>query len=389
MSNHEERPMPIKIYWPRKKSKRIDVEKYLELNKPLPILISWPPSPVPFREPVEGIGLEAETSAQEAIQKASPIGFPEEQIPTTMTEPKQIVLKREYDYVGGDIRFKVAVQNVSNTVISDINVILNPTSQYVVPERIKMINFLKPNETRGVDFMLTPLTCGKSMIYGTVTYIDPFGKPHSSTIQPKEIWVKCPLVKARTVEKDRIARLKKELQRTHGRIDITDIPKTQAFRSAREQIAALDVAEVQVDEDNLRAVFSGIAKVGGDELLVELMVGDDISVDVYTRDIKQATGFLAYIKNLITLSIEVIKKLGVKVERISEQVLNCFDINQRIVDLCNSCRCEDSTDDILLLLKELNSKNKSYFSSSPLVDAIDKWIEKIESQGDLTAPISS
>ncbi len=397
MSGNKERPIPIKIYWPKKKKKRIVVEEYIKENRPLPIMINWPPSPVPFQQPLEDSSLgtmSVSTRAEEQqvadVQTSSlpsSVQVSHAEAGDAIQLGGGIILKREYDYVGGDIRFKVAVQNVSKTVLTDINVILNPTSQYEVSERIKMINFLKPNETRGVDFMLTPLTCGKSMIYGTATYVDPFGNPHSATVQPKEIWVKCPLVKAKTVEENRIAQLKKTLQKTFTTIEISGIPKTQAFKSAREQVAALDVAEVFVDEKNYQATFSGIAKVGGDELLVELEVGKEISLEVYTKDIRQATGFLAYIKNLINLSIDVVKKLGVKVEKISEQVLNCFDINQRIVELCNSCRCEGNVDDILILLKEINAKNRTYFENCPLVEPIDKWIKTLDEKNGLSQPI--
>lgn len=366
MSNDKERPQEIKIFWPASKKGEVSAEEYTKADLPMPIVVTWPPKAKLYLE-------------EEAV--AAPV----EAKPPAMIEG--IALKREYDYVGGDIRFKVAVQNISRTVMTDINVILNPTSQYQVDDRIKMVNFLKPGETRGVDFMLTPLTCGKSMIYGTATYVDPFGNPHSATINPKEIWVKCPLVKAESVEESRIDQLKKTLQKASTTFNISGVSKTQAFKSAREQVAALDVAEAVIDTANYQAIFSGIAKVGGDELLVELSIGNEMALDVYTKDIRQATGFLAYIKNLVNLSIEVIKKLGVKVERISEQVLNCFDINQRIVELCNSCRCLGHIDDIVILLKEINSKNKGYFVDCPIIDPVNQSIVALQKLADLSQPI--
>ncbi|MFX0139415.1 MAG: winged helix-turn-helix transcriptional regulator, partial [Candidatus Hodarchaeota archaeon] len=139
------------------------------------------------------IELKEEIEPEIPIKPPIPIKTPTiaKTAPPTGEIKELLSVKREYDYLGGGIRFKIAVQNVSKTVITDINVMLVPTSQYEIPDRVKVVDILKPGESRGVDFDLIPLTCGRSKVFGSVSFIDPFGNPHTATVTPKEIQIKC------------------------------------------------------------------------------------------------------------------------------------------------------------------------------------------------------
>jgi predicted transcriptional regulator len=96
-----------------------------------------------------------------------------------------IQVLRDYDYFGGNIRYKVAVQNTTKMTVSKIDILITATSQYTLDEKVKTVDYLVPGETRGVDFILTPLQCGKSQVYATVAYTDGMGKPQSVVVQPK------------------------------------------------------------------------------------------------------------------------------------------------------------------------------------------------------------
>jgi len=298
-------------------------------------------------------------------------------IPTEAEGGVKVV--REYDYVGGDIRFKVAVRNETQTIISKISVILNPSTQYRINERIQEIDVLTPGESRGVDFTLIPLTCGKSKVFGTLSYVDAFGKPHSQTISEKEIHIKCPLVTPKKATKMDIENWKKSLLRGSTKIHYFNISGAQAFRIACDQVSALDLAEVDSDYEKLIATYSGVAKVTGNSMVVEINNDNsDIQIQVWTSDMKQATGFIAYIKNLINVSLEVAQKLQLKVEKMGQTILDCFDISERMCRFYECCEEREIIHEITLLLGELIAKIERSFPDLKILEDIKNSLTKLE-----------
>lgn len=315
------------------------------------------------------------------VLSPKPISFKEltKPSPPTVQETSNLIdVKREYDYVGGAIRFKIAVQNISNTVITDINTTLIPTSQYEISERVKIVNTLKPGESRGIDFELIPLTCGKSNVFGTVTFFDPFGNPHTATIPPKEIWIKCPLVIPKKSTISEIKQLQKKLQKGTAKIPFK-ISENSAFKIVIDQISALDLSEIVVDDVKLLALYSGIAKVTNDNMIIESKIMDhDAILTIWTKDMKQATGFLAYLKNLIKIAFESALKMEDMTEIISQKILDSDEIIQRFVTLFDYCEGKWNIGDILILLKEIKTKIERNFSGLSLIDKMQDFIEDFE-----------
>jgi len=300
---------------------------------------------------------------------------PKKPLPTTA---ELLEVKRDYDYLGGDIRFKVALRNVTRTAVSKISVLLNVPDQFKLEKNVEKVEILNPEEARGVDFIFTPLACGKGQIFGTVSYTDAYGEPHSITIQPKEVWVKCPLVKSQKTSKIEADEWRQELKQSTTTIEATDIPQFEAFNVGCEQISALDLAEVERDEAEFRATFSGIAKVTGDRLLVEVSMNEEnIILDVYTSDQKQATGLLAYMRNLIKISLDVSRKLLIKAEKLGAKVITAFQIAQGLFFLCDNCEIRAPICDFLLILKELIFKSAKEFPEIKFSDLIATWLEDL------------
>ncbi|MFX1295604.1 MAG: hypothetical protein ACFFD2_12235, partial [Promethearchaeota archaeon] len=293
--------------------------------------------------------------------------------------PKLIDVKRDYDYLGSDIRFKVALRNITKTTISKISVLLNVPDQFRIERNVKNVEILNPNETRGVDFLFTPLACGKGQIFGTVSYTDAFGEPHSVIIRSKEIWVKCPLVKSKKTSVHEAEIWREELQKNTTTINTAGITKLEAFRIGCDQITALDLAEVEQNEEKLKATFSGIAKVTGDRLLVEVSIHEDnLILDVFTSDQKQATGFLAYMRNLIKMSLDVSKKLRIKSEKLGIKVLTAFQIAQSFFNICDHCEIHVPICDFLLQLREIQVKTQKEFPEINFLPEIATWYEELE-----------
>ncbi len=287
-------------------------------------------------------------------------------------------VKRDYDYLGGDIRFKVALQNVTKTTVSKLSVLLNIPDQFQAVKNVEKVEILNPNETRGVDFIFTPLACGKGQIFGTVSYTDAYGEPHSVTIRPKEVWVKCPLVKSQEASLSEIDLWRQELTKSTTKVDGSGIAKIEAFRTGCEQIAALDLAESSRDDIDFKAVFSGIAKVTGDRLLVEVsLLQNNVILDVYTSDQKQATGLLAYMRNLIKISLDVSRKLAVKSEKLGVKVLTAFQIAQALFNLCDYCETRAPICDFILQLKEINFKILKEFPEVRFITESNEWLDAV------------
>jgi uncharacterized membrane protein len=74
---------------------------------------------------------------------------------------------REYDFVGGQLHFKVVTRNNSDMTIHDVKVILDVPSSYNRKTDIITIPTIDPHNSRGVDFYLEPQECGLSTIGGT------------------------------------------------------------------------------------------------------------------------------------------------------------------------------------------------------------------------------
>jgi len=292
---------------------------------------------------------------------------PAPKVPAEEKPPEIVEVKREYDYLGGNIRFKIAVQNNSKTLISKIRVMLTPTDQFKFETEVKSLETLGPGESRGIDFLLTPMTCGKSQVFGTVSYMDAFGHPASLTVQPKEIWVKCPLVTSVKAEVKDLLQWQSELQSGMSSISFTGLSDQSAFEIVSSQISALDLAIVTLDDTSLKATYSGIAKVTNTKIIVELETfSDAVKLVVWASDLKQVTGFLAYIKNLVNIALDMSKNLRMKEEKIGQQILAAFEFSERLIELFGYCESQWTSTDVIALLNEILRRKERDLPNLPL-----------------------
>ncbi len=292
-------------------------------------------------------------------------------------EPKEekIKVKRAYDYVGGNIRFKVVVENRSDEILRDISVLLNTREQFEIKSAVEKIILLDVNESRGLDFILTPMTCGKSTIYGTISFLDVKGQQFSTFMEPSVVQIKCPLVIPKIASSSDLKKLKEKLQYSHAEIKYTDLHISKAYQIAKDQISSLDVSEIEEHIDTYNVLYSGEAKVTGDQIIIDLNVkSDSIMIDVYVRDMKQSTGFLAYIKNLINLALQYSKDITTTLDKITIKIYNAFEFGQRLSELFNLCANKEPIEDLILLLKELKNKSFSYFPDLKITESFEKWL---------------
>ncbi|MFX1293596.1 MAG: hypothetical protein ACFFD2_01870 [Promethearchaeota archaeon] len=322
----------------------------------------------------EELGIEATPRLEKPVEATTKA----ENIEPT---PGEVQIVREYDYIGGEIRFKVAIRNLTTTAITNITILLNITEQYTIESLTKQVSYLAPGETRGVDFMLIPMACGQSKVFGTVSYSDAFGKPHSLTITPKTISIKCPLVIPEQSTRNEIKKWLKSQLRSSCSIELGNLSREQAFKIANDQIAAMDLSNVLMNDSELVAEFLGVAKVTQNKVLVRsTALQDRIKLDVFTDDMKSATGILAYIRNLINIAMDVQIDLQKKEDKIGIQILDAFEILGRITKLCDLCQILGSVKDCNLILNELKTHVEQSFLKNKLYDEITHWKKVFEKQ---------
>ncbi|MFX0142254.1 MAG: hypothetical protein ACFFDN_51925, partial [Candidatus Hodarchaeota archaeon] len=319
--------------------------------------------------------IEEEKIPPKVEEKIIPIRVKKEDLP----KKEKIIVKRAYDYVGGNIRFKVVVENKSDEILRDISVLLNTREQFQIKSAVEKILLLDINESRGLDFILTPMTCGKSTIYGTISYLDVKGQQFSTFMEPSVVQIKCPLVIPKIASSSDLRQLKEKLQYSHAEIEYTGLNISKAYQIAKDQISSLDVSEIEEHSDIYNVLYSGEAKVTGDQIIIDLNVKPDtIIIDVYLRDMKQSTGFLAYIKNLINLALQYSKDISTTLDKITTKIYNAFEFGQRLSELFNLCQSKEPLVDIILLLKELKNKSYSYFPDLRITESFEKWSVDLE-----------
>lgn len=221
-----------------------------------------------------------------------------------------IEVKREYDYIEGNIRFSVAIANLTNLEIYDIIANLNSSPQFIINVPLQNVANLPPRTTRNIDFILTPITCGQSKVSGSISFKDAFRNVHFIPIPPKEIIIECPLIKQLTATQTEVNEFIKNLKRGTGKILFQNISNNEIFRIVQEKISGLNLSEIEIDLDKLWGLYTGQFKIIEKIIVIKIIIVNNlIALDVWADDLKQITGFIAYFTNLINIELKNLNKL--------------------------------------------------------------------------------
>jgi DNA-binding MarR family transcriptional regulator len=292
---------------------------------------------------------------------------------------------REYDFVGGQLHFKVVVKNHTDLTISDIRVVLDAPSSYRKQSEILKVPVISPKNSRGIDFYLEPIECGISTIGGTVIYKDATGKPHTIHIRPKEVQIKCPLVSKTldTIEDCQIAI--QNLPSDARAFLIADLDPKLAYRAAFRAITNFDTRNVTSlelpDQDDYKAEawFSSEAKVTGGRIITRIAVSgknQSLEIRVWCNDPGQLTGFLAKIIELLFLEINIVRK--VKAEE-RQRTLDVMSITQNLITASDFCAVRYKAKDIMLKLEDTYARmSRIVGNNDPTLSKIQYWIDKLK-----------
>ncbi len=316
---------------------------------------------------------------------------PSASFPATPSAPPKdglVEIKREYDYVGGQIRFKVAVRNFTDMAIHNIGVNLNPSDQFSMSVSQQQISNLPPNSTRGIDFYLIPRTCGQSKVFGSISYEDAYGKVHTETIEPKELSIKCPLVKPLEASQAEVDEWIQNLKKGTNVISYHSISDEDAFRIGQEQVTALDLSEIILDTDQKYGLYTGQVKVTGKDMAIKLSIqSPNIVLDVWTDDMKQTTGFLAYITNLINIALDVAYKSVEKTKDIIEKIGILMKVCVNTDKLCETLEQLPHISKITEGLSQIHQMLQNTTSDANFLQSIEVWQSKLMSMFEPHEPI--
>ncbi|MGQ4874869.1 MAG: PCI domain-containing protein [Promethearchaeia archaeon] len=297
---------------------------------------------------------------------------------------------REYDFVGGQLHFKVVVRNKTNMAIHSVKVLLDPPSSFKLKQPLITIPVIEPGNSRGVDFYLEPKECGISSIGGTVIYKDASGEQHTLYIRKKEVQIKCPLVcsSMSTIEDCQLAI--QSLPNDARAFLIADLDPRLAYRAAIRTMKHFDTSmittyeggEVSKKEYEAEAWFCSEAKVTGGRIITRIYVSaanQTLEVRVWCNNPGQLTGFLAKIIELLFDEINIIRKIKAE-ER--EKTIDVMAITQNLAEISDYCMLRWKAQNIRLKLHDTFVRLKRLIGSdNPILGRIEFWLTQLNKYG--------
>ncbi|MFW9819544.1 MAG: hypothetical protein ACFFE5_08030, partial [Candidatus Thorarchaeota archaeon] len=225
---------------------------------------------------------------------------------------------REYEFIGGQIRFKVGViNNTSFTFTSlrlafDLPIALKWIMHEPNYERKGdsiLLNKLGAHEKQAVSLYLEPVNCMESSINVTVSFFDAKEKPHAIPMKPKMIGISCPIFF--TEDEANLARVKSLVRSLANRdkkvFPIADPTKGNViFSSIVSVLGKFDIKLVYKDfdeESNFgEAWFYGITKVKKQRIIPYVMLDGEnkvLELEVSGDEAEQITAFLAEVSDRV------------------------------------------------------------------------------------------
>ncbi|MHA1734132.1 MAG: PCI domain-containing protein [Promethearchaeota archaeon] len=304
------------------------------------------------------------------------------------TEDGNVEVVREYDFMGGQLHFKVVVRNFTTMAIHDIKVVLDTPSSFNTTQEVITIPVIDPGSTRGVDFYLEPDSCGISKIGGTVIYKNALGNIRTVYVRPKEVQIKCPLVVKTldTIEDCQIAI--QDLPSDARAFLIADLDPRLAFRAAMRAILNFDtrlVTSHEADEGGFykaEAWFSSKAKVTGGRIITRIFVsGADQSLElrIWCNNPGQLTGFLAKAIEILFSEINIIRKVRAEGR---ERTIDLMALTQNIMLVSNYAELRWKVADIEVKVQDIEARLERLLPpTDPVLERLRGWLSHFQNFG--------
>jgi len=251
------------------------------------------------------------------VIKVDDMGITDRKIPSVIKEDKKeklLSIVREFEFIGGQIRFKIGLINNTKFPFTNLKITFN------IPDALKwiinepsyerkgdslLISKLGVKEKKVVSLYLEPINCMESPINATVSFFDVRDKPHALTMNPKTISITCPIFF--TKSDANLARVKSLRRRlTHQDKKIFPLIKSEESQSIFSSILSvlnrfdikLTFKDFSEEERFGEAWFYGITKVKKNQIVIYVILdgtNKKVEIEVSGNDEQQITAFLAEI----------------------------------------------------------------------------------------------
>lgn len=316
----------------------------------------------------------------------------EKDLISKFTPETGIEIKREYEFIGGKVRFKTSLKNNSGYNITDVNINYIPEAlKWIItaPKYEKkgdsvIISKIGKDDTKSVSLYLEPINCVESSINATISYFDIQNNPIAIPMKPKKISITCPIFfTEEEVNLARVKNLHNSLSHRDKKIfPIIKIDKLDSFFNVA--ISVLKTHDIKLidqefieEEKTAEAWFYGITKVKKNRVITHIFL-DGVRriflIKVSGDSEEQITSFLAEIGSAIR------EKL------IDDNILsrkdNFWDIGTSVLSyVCPYCYSHISSEFVQKYLEGKSFKCKDcgvYIPKSEIKKVVDKIEKKPE-----------
>lgn len=295
---------------------------------------------------------------------------------------EKIEVVRDYDFVGGQLHYKVVVRNNSTMAIHNVKVVLDVPTSYKASQPLLQVPVIEQGNSRGVDFYLEPRECGISDIGGTVIYKNAMGEQRTVPIKKKEVQIKCPLVctSMTNVEDCQVAIT--SLPNDARAFLIADLDPRLAFRAGIRTLKNFETSMVtsyeggnSADAYEAEAWFCSEAKVTGGRIITRVYVSaasQSLEVRVWCANPGQLTGFLAKIIEMLFEEINIIRAIRSE-ER--EKTIDTMAITQNLAEVSDYCMLHWKAQNIRNKLHDTFIRlRKLIGEDNPILGRIEFWL---------------
>jgi len=306
------------------------------------------------------------------------------------TPQLKLATYREYEFIGGQVRFKVGLVNNTSTPFTNLKITFN------IPKALKWIlhepNYehkgdsilipkLGANEKTAVSLYLEPINCMESTLNATVSFFDEKDNPQAITMKPKIISIRCPIFFTETdANIARVKKLHKNLNHKDSKIFPIVNPEKSSliFSSILSELGKFDIKLISkeyFEEERFgEAWYYMITKVKKNQLIAHILLNGEnrtLEFEVAGNEEDQITAFLAEIGDRVRNQL-VNKKIIP-----SKELFN----DMRIFVLSNKCPyCYEaiSEESIQKFLEGETIKCKNCYGRIPSIPIYVRKIKKLE-----------
>ncbi len=225
---------------------------------------------------------------------------------------------REYEYMGGKIRFKVGLVNTTGKVLTNLAL------RFDLPNALKwiihepsytrrgdtiLISKLGGNEKIAISLYLEPINCLESAINATLTYFDTQDRPQAVIMPTKKVSITCPIFFTREdANMARVKSIQQKLKYNDKKIFpmMTNSNNELIFNHILDTVGTHDVKlvdrEFSSSKNSGEAWFYGITKVKKQKMVIRLVMDSThqiLEVNVNGDDQEPITGLLAELEGQI------------------------------------------------------------------------------------------